>query len=310
MSASTKAGASPSPVPRGPAQPGRPVLGGLGGDDARALPGPHQSGPRERAQRLTDRGAADAELLHQGRLTGQPGADRPDAAGDLLAQPGGGLFDQGARADGAEDHAVSPALLRSGTSHRNRTPIARTLMPEPRLLLLDGPAAGLDLPGRERLLTALDALRRTGPRLATVLVTQHPEELPAGTSHARLLRDGRAPAPGPAAGVLTSDQVGKCFGLPLTLERHGGRRTVRVEPRPREEGALDPGPLRFTPGVYLLRWAQNSSNDRTLSPFRSRLLMIAWATVSVTFQSPPCARAVLNSTAVMKPSPSASIRWK
>ncbi|MER7935432.1 MULTISPECIES: ATP-binding cassette domain-containing protein [unclassified Streptomyces] len=112
---------------------------------------------------------------------------------------------------------------------RGRTLIARALMPEPRLLLLDEPATGLDLPGRERLLGALDALRRTHPHLATVLVTHHLEELPAGTTHALLLRDGRALAQGPAAEVLTGDQVGKCFDLPLTLERHGGRWTVRVE---------------------------------------------------------------------------------
>ena len=62
-----------------------------------------------------------------------------------------------------------------------------------------------------------------------MLVTHHLEELPAGTTHALLLRDGRAPAQGPAAEVLTGDQVGKCFDLPLALERHGGRWTVRVE---------------------------------------------------------------------------------
>src|SRR3954447_31624 len=61
---------------------------------------------------------------------------------------------------------------------------------------------------------------------------------------------------------------------------------------------------------YLLRYAQNSSNDSTLSPLRSRVLMIASATDSVTFQSPCWARAVLNSAAVMNPSPSVSIRWK
>ncbi|WP_427919893.1 ABC transporter ATP-binding protein [Streptomyces sp. cg40] len=103
--------------------------------------------------------------------------------------------------------------------------------PEPRLLLLDEPATGLDLPGRERLLDALDGLRREHPRLATVLVTHHLEELPAGTTHALLLRDGRPLAQGPAAEVLTSDQVGKCFDLPLVLERHEGRWSVRIRHR-------------------------------------------------------------------------------
>ncbi|MFJ2605680.1 MULTISPECIES: ABC transporter ATP-binding protein [unclassified Streptomyces] len=114
---------------------------------------------------------------------------------------------------------------------RGRALIARALMPEPRLLLLDEPATGLDLPGREQLIGALDALRAEHPRLATVLVTHHLEELPPGTSHAMLLRDGRVLAQGPVDGVLTGDQVGTCFGLPLVLERGDGRWSVRVRRR-------------------------------------------------------------------------------
>ncbi|MFF1307831.1 ABC transporter ATP-binding protein [Streptomyces sp. NPDC058307] len=117
---------------------------------------------------------------------------------------------------------------------RGRTLIARALMPEPRLLLLDEPATGLDLPGREQLIDALDALRREHPTLATVLVTHHLEELPPGTTHAMLLRAGRVLAQGPAPTVLTGDQVGKCFDLPLVLERHGGRWTVRIRDRDRD----------------------------------------------------------------------------
>jgi iron complex transport system ATP-binding protein len=111
---------------------------------------------------------------------------------------------------------------------RGRALIARALMPEPRLLLLDEPATGLDLPGREHLLDALDALRREHPRLATVLVTHHLEELPAGTTHALLLRDGRDLAQGTVGTVLTGDHVSKCFDLPLVLERRDGRWSVRV----------------------------------------------------------------------------------
>jgi iron complex transport system ATP-binding protein len=114
---------------------------------------------------------------------------------------------------------------------RGRALIARALMPEPRLLLLDEPATGLDLPGREQLIEALDTLRRDHPRLATVLVTHHLEELPAHTTHALLLRGGRVLAQGPAAEVLTGDRVGTCFGLPLAVDRHGGRWTVRIRRR-------------------------------------------------------------------------------
>ncbi len=130
---------------------------------------------------------------------------------------------------------------------RGRTLIARALMPEPRLLLLDEPATGLDLPGREQLIDALEELRTAHPALATVLVTHHLEELPAGTTHAVLLRDGRVLASGPVASVLTGDQVGKCFAAVdagaarrgaleradpargVTARRHdeGGARTAR-----------------------------------------------------------------------------------
>jgi iron complex transport system ATP-binding protein len=130
--------------------------------------------------------------------------------------------------------ALGPAALRDARwptlsqGRRGRTPIARALMPKPRLLLLDEPATGLDLPGRERLIEALEELRLAHPALATVLVTHHLEELPSGTTHAVLLRDGRVLASGPVDQVLTADQVGKCFDLPLALQRHEGRWSVRV----------------------------------------------------------------------------------
>ncbi|MFF9002518.1 ABC transporter ATP-binding protein [Streptomyces achromogenes] len=111
---------------------------------------------------------------------------------------------------------------------RGRTLIARALMPRPRLLLLDEPATGLDLPGRELLIEALDKLRAEHPELATVLVTHHLEELPAGITHAVLLRGGRVLASGPVGSVLTGERVGACFGLPLTLQRHEGRWSVRI----------------------------------------------------------------------------------
>ncbi|MEW2409564.1 ABC transporter ATP-binding protein [Streptomyces griseoviridis] len=114
---------------------------------------------------------------------------------------------------------------------RGRTLIARALMPDPRLLLLDEPATGLDLPGREQLIGALDALREEHPELATVLVTHHLEELPPGTTHAMLLRDGRVLARGAVDDVLTGAQVGKCFDLPLALDRHDGRWSVRIRRR-------------------------------------------------------------------------------
>lgn len=121
-----------------------------------------------------------------------------------------------------------PPLPRTRTASLSFTQAFQRLLPEPRLLLLDEPATGLDLPGRERLIEALEELRTARPALATVLVTHHLEELPAGITQAVLLHGGRVPASGPVGSVLTDDQAGTCFGLPLALERHEGRWSVRI----------------------------------------------------------------------------------
>jgi len=115
---------------------------------------------------------------------------------------------------------------------RARALIARALMGRPRVLLLDEPAAGLDLQGREQLLVSLDDLRADLPELATVLVTHHLEELPASTSHALLLHDGRMLAAGPADQVLTSELVSACFDHPVTITRLAGRWACTAGPRP------------------------------------------------------------------------------
>jgi len=106
---------------------------------------------------------------------------------------------------------------------RGRTLIARALMAQPRLLLLDEPAAGLDVAGREQLLSSLDDLRERQPDLATVLVTHHLEELPASTTHALLLRDGRVVAAGTADDVLTTELATACFGHPVAVTTRAGR---------------------------------------------------------------------------------------
>ncbi len=106
---------------------------------------------------------------------------------------------------------------------RKRTLIARALVPRPRLLLLDEPGAGLDLPGRELLLAALARLADDDPSLALVVTTHHLEELPASTTHALLLREGRVVAAGPTVETLTASHLSACFGLPVSLTTADGR---------------------------------------------------------------------------------------
>ncbi|MEP9412870.1 ATP-binding cassette domain-containing protein [Gordonia sp. VNQ95] len=106
---------------------------------------------------------------------------------------------------------------------RGRTLIARALMPQPALLLLDEPATGLDLAAREKLLSAIDRLRGDVPDLASVLVTHHLEDLPASTTHAMLLREGEAIAAGEVDDTLTSAAISTAFDHPVTVRRHGGR---------------------------------------------------------------------------------------
>ena len=106
---------------------------------------------------------------------------------------------------------------------RQRVLLARALMAEPELLLLDEPAAGLDLPARELLVDRLAALAVDPAAPTMVLVTHHVEEIPAGMTHALLLRDGRAVASGPIASTLSSESMSEAYGLEVALERRDGR---------------------------------------------------------------------------------------
>jgi iron complex transport system ATP-binding protein len=104
---------------------------------------------------------------------------------------------------------------------RQRILLARALMRDPALLLLDEPITGLDLPGRAALLRAMRRLAAERPELATLTVTHHVEELAPSTTDALLLRDGRAVACGPIAETLTDAALTRCFGLPVRLTRVG-----------------------------------------------------------------------------------------
>ncbi len=106
---------------------------------------------------------------------------------------------------------------------RKRVLAARALMSDPELLLLDEPAAGLDLGGREDLLARLSVLAEDPAAPATVLVTHHVEEIPPLFSHVMLLREGRMVASGPVAEALTADALSETFGMTLELQNMHGR---------------------------------------------------------------------------------------
>ncbi|GAB7031040.1 ATP-binding cassette domain-containing protein [Streptomyces sp. NPDC021749] len=110
---------------------------------------------------------------------------------------------------------------------RARLLIARALMADPSLLLLDEPFNALDLPSREDLIDALYRLAAGRPELATVTVTHHLEELSPAVGHAVLLREGRVQARGPVDEVLTGERMTACFGRPIEVSRHEGRWLAR-----------------------------------------------------------------------------------
>jgi iron complex transport system ATP-binding protein len=113
---------------------------------------------------------------------------------------------------------------------RQRVFLARALVADPELLILDEPASALDLPGRESVVAALETIARDHPERTVVTVTHHPEEIPPSTTHALLLRDGAVTAQGPIDGVLTAEHMSVCFGARVRM-RHDddGRWAARVD---------------------------------------------------------------------------------
>ncbi|GAA2429180.1 MULTISPECIES: ABC transporter ATP-binding protein [Streptomyces] len=113
---------------------------------------------------------------------------------------------------------------------RKRTLIARAMMTDPELLLLDEPAAGLDLGGREDLVRRLGRLARDAYAPSMIMVTHHVEEIPPGFTHVLMIRQGKVLAAGPVEMELTSRNLSHCFGLPLVVERVGDRYTAQGLP--------------------------------------------------------------------------------
>ncbi|MGB3686160.1 MAG: ABC transporter ATP-binding protein [Ornithinimicrobium sp.] len=111
---------------------------------------------------------------------------------------------------------------------RKRVQIARALMTDPELMLLDEPAAGLDLRGREDLVGRLQMLAQDLEAPALILITHHVEEIPPGFTDILMLKDGEIVAAGPIEATLTAQNLSKTFGLPLIVDRHGGRWAARA----------------------------------------------------------------------------------
>ena len=131
------------------------------------------------------------------------------------------------RALGAE-HLADRHYGTLSEGERKRVQIARALMTDPELMLLDEPAAGLDLGGREDLVRRLGDLAADTEAPAMVLVTHHVEEIPPGFTDVLMIRGGRVVAAGPIPLTLTADNLSATFGLPLVLEQHGERYTARA----------------------------------------------------------------------------------
>jgi len=114
---------------------------------------------------------------------------------------------------------------------RKRVQIARSLMTDPELLILDEPAAGLDLGGREDLVSTMSVLANDAQSPAIVLVSHHVEEIPPGFTHALMLREGRVVAQGPMGAVMTADNLTATFGMSLLLAYEDGRYAARRRTR-------------------------------------------------------------------------------
>jgi iron complex transport system ATP-binding protein len=125
------------------------------------------------------------------------------------------------------DRLADRAFGTLSEGEQKRTMIARAVMTDPEVLLLDEPAASLDLGSREELMYLLGDYS-TSPRAPVILmVTHHVEEIPAGFTHALVLKNGRVHAAGPIGTTLSSDVLSSAFGIPITVSRSAGRFAAR-----------------------------------------------------------------------------------
>jgi iron complex transport system ATP-binding protein len=166
---------------------------------------------------------------------------RGERVHDVVVSASYGVFGRWRERYDELDHDRATALLTEvGAAHladrtfgtlsegeRKRVQIARALMTDPEMLLLDEPAAGLDLGGREDLVSTLSVIALDADSPATVLVSHHVEEIPPGFTHALLLRQGRVVEAGPLEEVITEAALSETFAMPLVLIQDDGRFSAR-----------------------------------------------------------------------------------
>lgn len=126
------------------------------------------------------------------------------------------------------EHLADRTFGTLSDGEQKRVQIARAIMTDPELLLLDEPAASLDLGAREELVQLLGGYARAEGSPAIVMVTHHVEEIPTGFTHALLLRDGHIVAAGPLEQALTSETLSETFGLAISLTSENGRHAARA----------------------------------------------------------------------------------
>ena len=128
------------------------------------------------------------------------------------------------RAEALAEHRL-PTL---SAGERQRVLLARTLMNEPGIVLLDEPTAGLDVGGREELVHDLTQWARDSARPPLVLVTHHLEEIPPGFTHALVMKDAQVLTSGPLSEAVTSDVLSDAFGIRLRVDESDGRYAARL----------------------------------------------------------------------------------
>lgn len=126
------------------------------------------------------------------------------------------------------DHLAERTFGTLSDGEQKRVQIARAVMTDPELLLLDEPTASLDLGAREELLSLLSGYASSPTTPAMLMVTHHVEEIPVGFTHVMLLREGRAVAAGPIEETLTAEALTEAFGMPIVLNREDGRYAARA----------------------------------------------------------------------------------